>query len=176
MSAPIPMSECGWAPILTPPGTKPSLGPTSWKRCATARSGYRLSHHDLAAVHALTFPVHHIKELGHTVPRFFEGHGMGVGYLVFNVLVVGKLWWIRKRENERRDLGSGHRAVEGDRRRRVAWRWWSAMEIPDLRIWSHAQFSSLKWLSWVSKEVRRMEVLIGRFAVIIFTSQVRSNL
>lgn len=38
-----------------------------------------------------------------TAPRYFLGHGMALGYLVANILVVSTLWWVLKRENERRD-------------------------------------------------------------------------
>ena len=46
-------------------------------------------------------------------PRFFVGHGMAAGYLVGNILVVGTLWWILKRENERRDRGLGAERLRG---------------------------------------------------------------
>ena len=36
-------------------------------------------------------------------PRYFLGHGFALGYLVLNVLVVGVLWAVLKRENKRRD-------------------------------------------------------------------------
>ena len=36
-------------------------------------------------------------------PRFFVGHGFAAGYLVANVLVVGTLWAVLRRENKRRD-------------------------------------------------------------------------
>lgn len=46
-------------------------------------------------------------------PRFFVGHGMALGYLVVNILVVGTLWWILKRENERRDRELGAERLRG---------------------------------------------------------------
>ena len=46
-------------------------------------------------------------------PRFFVGHGMAAGYLVSNILVVGTLWWVLKRENERRDRGLGSERLRG---------------------------------------------------------------
>lgn len=46
-------------------------------------------------------------------PRFFVGHGMAVGYLVSNVLVVGTLWWILSQENKRRDRGVGAERLRG---------------------------------------------------------------
>ncbi|MCJ1316459.1 hypothetical protein MMC15_001780 [Xylographa vitiligo] len=38
-------------------------------------------------------------------PRYFLGHGFALGYLMANVLVVGTLWAILRRENERRERG-----------------------------------------------------------------------
>lgn len=38
-------------------------------------------------------------------PRFFVGHGFALGYLCANVLVVGTLWTVLKRENARRERG-----------------------------------------------------------------------
>ncbi|KAK4948701.1 hypothetical protein LTR10_012705 [Elasticomyces elasticus] len=35
-------------------------------------------------------------------PRFFLGHSFALGYLVANLLVTTTLWWVLKRENERR--------------------------------------------------------------------------
>lgn len=46
-------------------------------------------------------------------PRFFVGHGMAAGYLFSNVLVVSTLWWVLKRENERRDRGLGAERLRG---------------------------------------------------------------
>lgn len=46
-------------------------------------------------------------------PRFFVGHGMALGYLVSNILVVGTLWWVLKRENERRDRELGSERLRG---------------------------------------------------------------
>ena len=46
-------------------------------------------------------------------PRFYVGHGFALGYLFANVLVVGTLWWILKRENERRDRGVGAEHLRG---------------------------------------------------------------
>ncbi|KAI9761920.1 MAG: hypothetical protein M4579_000703 [Chaenotheca gracillima] len=36
-------------------------------------------------------------------PRFFVGHGMALAYLLGNIVVVGTLWIILRRENKRRD-------------------------------------------------------------------------
>ena len=38
-------------------------------------------------------------------PRFFLGHSFAFGYLCANVLVVGTLWTVLRRENARRDRG-----------------------------------------------------------------------
>jgi len=38
-------------------------------------------------------------------PRFFVGHGVAVSYLVGNIVVVSTLWYVLKKENERRDRG-----------------------------------------------------------------------
>lgn len=38
-------------------------------------------------------------------PRFFVGHGFALGYLCANVVVVGSLWAILRKENKRRDRG-----------------------------------------------------------------------
>lgn len=46
-------------------------------------------------------------------PRFFVGHGMAAGYLTANVLIVSTLWWVLKRENERRDRGLGAERLRG---------------------------------------------------------------
>ena len=40
-----------------------------------------------------------------SAPRFFVGHGFAMGYLIANVIVVGTLWSVLKKENERRDRG-----------------------------------------------------------------------
>ncbi|KAL8715207.1 MAG: hypothetical protein Q9220_001165 [cf. Caloplaca sp. 1 TL-2023] len=39
------------------------------------------------------------------VPRFFLGHSFALGYLCMNVVVVGTLWMVLKKENARRDRG-----------------------------------------------------------------------
>lgn len=47
-------------------------------------------------------------------PRFFIGHGFAAGYLAANVIVVGILWVVLRRENKRRDglkTGEGGRVV-----------------------------------------------------------------
>ncbi|KAI4240249.1 MAG: hypothetical protein LQ352_007687 [Teloschistes flavicans] len=38
-------------------------------------------------------------------PRFFVGHGFALGYLAANIVVVGILWIVLKKENEKRDRG-----------------------------------------------------------------------
>jgi len=38
-------------------------------------------------------------------PRFYVGHGVAMGYLVGNIVVVCTLWYVLKKENERRDRG-----------------------------------------------------------------------
>ena len=46
-------------------------------------------------------------------PRFFVGHGMALAYLAANICVVSILWFLLKRENERRDaLGSEIKNLE----------------------------------------------------------------
>lgn len=50
-------------------------------------------------------------------PRFFLGHSFAFGYLCMNVLVVGTLWMILKKENSRRDKGERNDrliGVDGD--------------------------------------------------------------
>ena len=42
-----------------------------------------------------------------TSPRFYLGHGFAIGYLVANLVVVGTLWWVLKRTNERKE-GEAH--------------------------------------------------------------------
>ena len=39
-------------------------------------------------------------------PRFFVGHGFALGYLLANVGVVSTLWWVLKKENERKERES----------------------------------------------------------------------
>lgn len=46
-------------------------------------------------------------------PRFFLGHGFALGYLCSNVLVVGTLWMILKKENSRRDKGERNDRLVG---------------------------------------------------------------
>lgn len=48
-----------------------------------------------------------------SAPRFFLGHGFALGYLVANVFVVGPLWFVLKRENERRDKGERDAKLQG---------------------------------------------------------------
>lgn len=36
-------------------------------------------------------------------PRYLLGHGFALGYLLANVVVSAALWWILRRENERRE-------------------------------------------------------------------------
>ena len=38
-----------------------------------------------------------------TSPRFFLGHGFALGYLLANVIVVGTLWKVLKRENAKKE-------------------------------------------------------------------------
>lgn len=38
-----------------------------------------------------------------TSPRFFLGHGVALGYLLANIVVVGLLWMVLKRENVRKE-------------------------------------------------------------------------
>lgn len=40
-----------------------------------------------------------------TSPRFYLGHGFAIGYLAANLVVVGVLWWVLKRENARKMAG-----------------------------------------------------------------------
>ena len=49
-------------------------------------------------------------------PRFFLGHGFAFGYLCANVLVVGTLWMVLRKENGRRERGDrdGRLAGAGD--------------------------------------------------------------
>lgn len=37
-----------------------------------------------------------------TSPRYFLGHSFALGYLVANLLVISALWWVLKRENDRK--------------------------------------------------------------------------
>ena len=46
-------------------------------------------------------------------PRYFLGHGFALGYLCANVLVVGTLWTVLKRENARRDRGERNERLVG---------------------------------------------------------------
>ncbi|KAI9806243.1 MAG: hypothetical protein M1825_006358 [Sarcosagium campestre] len=46
-------------------------------------------------------------------PRFFVGHGMALGYLLANLVVVGSLWLVLKRENDRRVRGERDARLEG---------------------------------------------------------------
>ena len=46
-------------------------------------------------------------------PRFFLGHGFAFGYLCANVLVVGTLWMVLRRENARRDRGERNERLTG---------------------------------------------------------------
>jgi hypothetical protein len=48
-----------------------------------------------------------------SAPRFFLGHAFALDYLVANVLVVGLLWLVLKRENERRDRGERGGRLQG---------------------------------------------------------------
>lgn len=36
-------------------------------------------------------------------PRYVLGHSFALGYLAANIMVVGLLWWVLRRENSRRD-------------------------------------------------------------------------
>ncbi|MCJ1340905.1 hypothetical protein MMC09_006201 [Bachmanniomyces sp. S44760] len=47
-------------------------------------------------------------------PRYFLGHGFALGYLVLNVVVVGITWFTLKKDNERKDAGTGGLKAEGD--------------------------------------------------------------
>lgn len=42
-----------------------------------------------------------------TAPRYFLGHSFALGYLVANILVTTTLWWVLKRDNERKEA-TGH--------------------------------------------------------------------
>ncbi len=46
-------------------------------------------------------------------PRFFLGHGFAFGYLIANVLVVGTLWAVLKRENAIRERGERNERLVG---------------------------------------------------------------
>ena len=46
-------------------------------------------------------------------PRFFVGHSFALGYLCANVLVVGALWTVLRRENARRDRGERNDRLTG---------------------------------------------------------------
>lgn len=48
-------------------------------------------------------------------PRFFLGHGFAFGYLIANVLVVGTLWAVLKRENAIRERGERNERLVGVR-------------------------------------------------------------
>ena len=46
-------------------------------------------------------------------PRFFVGHSFALGYLCANVIVVGVLWTVLRRENARRDRGERNDRLAG---------------------------------------------------------------
>jgi len=46
-------------------------------------------------------------------PRFFLGHGFAFGYLIANVLVVGTLWAVLRRENAIRERGERNERLVG---------------------------------------------------------------
>lgn len=46
-------------------------------------------------------------------PRFYLGHGMALAYLSCNILVIGLLWIVLKRENAKRDRGERKGRLEG---------------------------------------------------------------
>ena len=46
-------------------------------------------------------------------PRYFLGHSFALGYLCFNVLVVGTLWMILRKENAWRDKGERNDRLVG---------------------------------------------------------------
>jgi MFS family permease len=48
-----------------------------------------------------------------TSPRWFLGHGFAAGYLAGNLVVVSVLWWVLRRENERKRRRVGE--VSGER-------------------------------------------------------------
>ena len=48
-----------------------------------------------------------------SAPRFFLGHAFAFGYLIINVLVVGTLWIVLKRENARRERGERDAKLQG---------------------------------------------------------------
>ena len=50
-------------------------------------------------------------------PRFFVGHSVAMAYLIANVFIVSLIWFILKRENERRDranIDTGRSLGEGE--------------------------------------------------------------
>jgi hypothetical protein len=50
-------------------------------------------------------------------PRYYVGHSTALGYLVANIFVVGGLWCVLKRENEKKERereAKGMTAVMGD--------------------------------------------------------------
>ncbi len=47
-----------------------------------------------------------------TAPRYFLGHGFALGYLVANLIVTATLWWVLKRENEKRDANPQHMDID----------------------------------------------------------------
>ena len=46
-------------------------------------------------------------------PRYFLGHSFALGYLCCNVLVVGTLWMVLRKENARRDKGERNNRLIG---------------------------------------------------------------
>lgn len=38
-----------------------------------------------------------------TAPRYVVGHATALGYLILNIVVVGTLWWILKKENREKE-------------------------------------------------------------------------
>ncbi|KKY29149.1 putative mfs transporter [Phaeomoniella chlamydospora] len=47
-----------------------------------------------------------------TSPRFFLGHSFAMGYLCANIIVVTLLYWVLKRENQRRARGERNQRLE----------------------------------------------------------------
>lgn len=48
-----------------------------------------------------------------TSPRYFLGHGMAMGYLCMNIIVVSIVWFVLKKENEKRDAGERDERLVG---------------------------------------------------------------
>lgn len=49
-----------------------------------------------------------------TAPRYVLGHSFAVGYLGLNLVVVGALWWVLRRENAAKERRQAQREKVGE--------------------------------------------------------------